>query len=225
MKKPKIFAVIAAYNEEKTISKVLEELKEYVDNIVVVDDGSSDNTSQKVTGKKVTLLKHLVNLGQGAALQTGFEYAKREEADIVITYDADGQFLATDIPRLIKPIIQNKADIVLGSRFLGQAINIPFSRLLTLKMGIIFTFIFSGLNLSDVYNGLRALNKTALQKINITQNRLAHASEILDKIKTNQLRYIEIPVTVRYTDYSKQKGEKNLNALKVFVDLITKKLY
>lgn len=225
MGKKKIFAIVAAYNEEKTISEVLKDLKNYVDIIVVVDDGSSDKTSQKVTGPKVVLLKHVVNLGQGAALQTGFEYAKRSNAEIVVTYDADGQFTASDIPHLIKPVLQNKADIALGSRFLGRVINIPPSRLLTLKLGIIFTFIFSGLKFTDVYNGLRALNRTALEKINITQNRLAHASEILDKIKINKLRFTEIPVTIKYTNYSKQKGEKNLNALKVFVDLITKKLY
>lgn len=225
MKNPKIFAVVAAYNEEKTISSVIKELEKYVDLIVVIDDGSTDATSTEVNRPKVTLLRHQVNLGQGAALQTGFEYAKRNQADIVITYDADGQFKASDIPRLIKPLIDDKADIVLGSRFLGHALNIPFSRLLTLKMGIIFTFIFSGLKFTDVYNGLRALNKTALQKIIITQNRLAHASEILDKIKIHELRFTEIPVTVKYTDYSKQKGERNINALKVFVDLITRKLY
>ena len=221
----KIFAVIAAYNEEKTIFSVIKDLKKYVNTIVVVDDGSSDQTSKKISGSKVILLRHLINLGQGAALQTGFEYAKRNDADIVVTYDADGQFKASDIPRLIKPILQNKADIVLGSRFLGHAINIPLTRLITLKLGIIFTFIFSGLRFTDVYNGLRALNKTALQKICITQNRLAHASEILDKIKVCQLRFVEIPVTVKYTDYSKQKGEKNLNALRVFIDLVTRKLY
>lgn len=225
MSKKKIFAVIAAYNEERTISQVLQDIEKYVDWIVVVDDGSSDNTSQQAKGKKVILLKHPFNLGQGAALQTGFEYAKRKMADIVITYDADGQFLAKDIPQLIEPIMQNEADIVLGSRFLGKTVNMPYSRLLTLKMGIIFTFIFSNLKLTDVYNGLRALNQIALQKITITQNRLAHASEILDKIKTNNLRFREIPVTVKYTQYSKQKGEKNLNAVKVFVDLVSRKLY
>lgn len=225
MSKKKIFAVIAAYNEERTISQVLQDIEKYVDWIVVVDDGSSDHTSQQAKGRKVILLKHPFNLGQGAALQTGFEYAKRKMADIVITYDADGQFLAKDIPKLIEPIMQNKADIVLGSRFLGKTVNMPYSRLLTLKMGIIFTFIFSNLKLTDVYNGLRALNQIALQKITITQNRLAHASEILDKIKTNNLRFREIPVTVKYTRYSKQKGEKNLNAVKVFVDLVSRKLY
>lgn len=225
MNKKNIYAVIAAYNEERTISDVLTDLKKYVNQIIVVDDGSSDNTSKIVAKHKVILLKHLANLGQGAALQTGFEFAIRKNADIVITYDADGQFLAKDIPKLIKPILQNKADIVLGSRFLGQTINMPLSRLLTLKMGILFTYIFSNLKLSDVYNGLRALNKVALRKIIITQNRLAHASEILDRIKTNNLRFIEIPVTVIYTDYSKKKGEKNFNAIKVFIDLISRKLY
>lgn len=225
MKRKKIFAVIAAFNEEKTIFKVLADLEKYVHKIIVVDDGSIDETSRQVRGKKVVLLRHLVNLGQGAALQTGFEYAKRHGADIVITYDADGQFLASDIPRLIEPIFENKADIALGSRFLGHTVNMPITRLLTLKSGIFFTYIFSGLKLTDVYNGLRALNRKSLNKINITQNRLAHASEILDKVKLNKLRYVEIPVTITYTEYSKQKGEKNLNALKVFVDLVTKKLY
>lgn len=217
--------MIAAYNEERTITKVLQEVEKYVDYIIVVDDGSTDGTPHQVKGEKVILLRHLVNLGQGAALQTGFEYAKRHDADIVITYDADGQFLAKDIPKIIKPILNNQADIVMGSRFLGNTINIPYLRLLTLKLGIIFTFIFSGLKLTDVYNGLRALNKTALQKMYISQNRLAHASEIIDKIRVKKLRYMEIPVTVKYTEYSKQKGEKNLNAVKVFIDLITKRLY
>lgn len=225
MKKTKIFAVVAAFNEEKTISAVLADLGKYVDRIIVVDDGSSDKTADMVKGVGVTLLRHLSNLGQGAALQTGFEYAKKQGANIVITYDADGQFKASDISKLVEPILQKKADIVLGSRFLGNAINIPLTRLITLKLGIIFTFIFSGLKLTDTYNGLRALNSQALQKINITQNRLAHASEILDQIKAKKLKYTEIPVTVIYTDYSKQKGEKNINALKVFVDLVTRKLY
>ena len=158
----RIFAVIAAFNEEKTIAAVLSDLEKYVDEIIVVDDGSSDKTSTLVKGAKVTLLRHLSNLGQGAALQTGFEYAKKQRANIVITYDADGQFKASDISKLVKPILQKKADIVLGSRFLGHAVNISLTRLITLKLGIIFTFIFSGLKLTDTYNGLRAFNKAEL---------------------------------------------------------------
>lgn len=225
MRSSRVFAVVAAFNEEKTIAAVLNDLEKYVDHIIVVDDGSSDKTSGQVKGAKVTLLRHLSNLGQGAALQTGFEYAKKQKADVVITYDADGQFKASDIPRLVEPIIQKKVDIVLGSRFLGKAVDIPLTRLITLKLGIIFTYIFSGLKLTDTYNGLRALNNRALNKINITQNRLAHASDILDQIKAKKLKYKEVPVTVIYTDYSKQKGERNINALKVFVDLVTRKLY
>jgi len=222
--KNKIVVVIAAYNEEKKIKAVVDSVAKYADLIVVVDDGSKDKTSHVVNNKKAVVLRHCINLGQGAALQTGFEYAKKLDPDVVVTYDADGQFLAEEITSIIKPILDKKTDVVLGSRFLGKTINMSPVRKYILKLGILFTWIFSEIKLTDTHNGFRALSKKALESIEITQNRMAHASEIIDEIKRKNLSYLEVPVTVKYDDYSKQKGQSSLNSVKILIELITNKL-
>lgn len=224
MKEIKKIAIIAAYNEEKKVAKVVNEVSKYVDLVVIVDDGSKDKTSEVIKSKKAIVLKHCINLGQGAALQTGFDYVKKINPSVVITYDADGQFEAEEIPKIMKPILDNKADMVLGSRFLGKTINMSPIRKYILKLGIMFTWLFSEIKLSDTHNGFRALSHKALNKIEITQNRMAHASEIIDEIKRNNLSYKEIPVTVKYDDYSKQKGQSSLNSVKILIDLIIRKL-
>ncbi len=221
--KPSIFAVIPAYNEEARIRKVIHDISPYVSRIIVIDDGSADRTPHFARGKKVTLLKHVANLGQGAALQTGLDYAKSQGARIVITYDADGQFNAKDIPPMVKPILQKEVDIVLGSRFKGKSINIPFTKYLTLKLGLIFTRLFTELPLTDTYNGFRVLGSTALQKITITQNRMVHPLEIIEQIKKHHLRYTEIPVTISYDQYTIRRGDRVLNPFQIFFEFITKK--
>jgi glycosyltransferase involved in cell wall biosynthesis len=223
--KRNIAAVIPAYNEERTIAQVVDEVKKYVDIVIVVDDCSTDQTIKEAKGDKVILLRHMMNLGQGAALQTGFDYAKINGIEIVVTFDSDGQFLASEIPSVVKPLLKNNVDIVLGSRFLGKAIDMPLLRKVILKYGIIFTYLFSGVKLSDTHNGFRALSKKALSEIEITHNRMAHASEIIDEIIRKNLRYIEVPVTVRYDVYSKMKGQTNINSLKIVAQLITQKMY
>jgi glycosyltransferase involved in cell wall biosynthesis len=194
--------------------------------IIIVDDGSSKPVQQTIAGLSVTLLRHKLNLGQGAALQTGFDYAKKAGFDIVITFDADGQHKVNDLPVLIKPILENKADVVLGSRFLfPNKTNFPFFKKTTLQTARIINFLLSGILLSDAHNGLRALNKTALEKINLTENRMAHASEILFEIKKQKLRYTEVPVNVLYTDYSRQKGQSPRDSIKVLFDVVLHKLF
>ena len=220
----KIVVVIAAYNEEKKIKTVVNSVAKYVDLVVVVDDGSKDKTSDMVSNKKAVVLRHCINLGQGAALQTGFKYVKKINPEVVVTYDADGQFLAEEIPLMIKPILEKKVDVVLGSRFLGKTINMSPIRKHILKLGILFTWIFSEIKLTDTHNGFRALSKKALESIEITQNRMAHASEIIDQIKLKNLKYIEVPVTVKYDDYSNGKGQSSLNSVKIVLELISKKL-
>jgi len=212
----KVTVIIPAYNEETKIAEVISELKQYPYNVVVVDDCSRDNTGevlQKIEG--ITVLRHLINRGQGAALRTGTEYALRQGADIIVHFDADGQMMAREIGEMVEFLLKNNADIVLGSRFLGKASNVPFLKKLVLKAGIWFTYFFSGIKLTDTHNGFRVLTRGAAEAIEINQDRMAHASEILDKIVKKKLKWLEYPVTIRYSDYSKAKGQSPLNALKI----------
>ncbi len=221
----KTLILIPAYNEGKMIGKVIEDVKgQGFKDIIVVDDGSTDETFEEAKKKGAIVLRHIVNLGQGAALETGMEYARRKNAEIVVSFDADGQFLAKEIKEIIKPIINGQADIVLGSRFLGKTINMPLLKKIILKFGIFFTDIFSDIKLTDTHNGFRAFSKKALKKISINQSQMAHASDIIDQIKKNNLRYKEIPVTVIYNNYSLGKGQKITNSIRILTDLIFEKI-
>ncbi len=221
----KEFIVIPAYNEEKTIRKVIKDLKKNgYGNIVVVDDNSRDNTSKVASDESTTVLKHIVNRGQGAALKTGIDYALKKDADIIVTFDADGQHRAEDIEKLIKPVKEGKVDICLGSRFLDKKSNVPFFKRIVLKCGIYVIRTMYGIKLTDVHNGLRAMSKKSAKKIEIKSNRMEHASEIIEEIKKKRLKYKEVPVNIRYTDYSKKKGQSSWNALRIFVKMLLKKL-
>lgn len=225
MKMVKVVVVIAAYNEEKKIGKVVDDVAIFADKVIVVDDGSNDKTFEVIKNSKAIVLRHEINLGQGAALQTAFEFARKLNPKVVVTYDADGQFVAEEVPRVIQPILDGKVDVVFGSRFMGKTENMTLVRKLILKAGILFTYIFSEVQLTDTHNGFRALNKKALNTIRITQDRMAHASEIIDQVVINDLRYIEVPVTVKYDEYSIQKGQSSLNAFRILFKLILNKLY
>lgn len=222
------FIIIPAYNEQKTIADVVNEVKKF-GRVVVVDDGSKDLTKDLAKNAGAEILTHIINRGQGAALRTGTEYALINDADIVIHFDADGQHNSSDIERIIEPILLDRTDIVLGSRFLKEKADsknkIPFIRFLLLKSAIIFTRVISGIKITDTHNGFRALSKNAAQKIKITQDGMAHASEILDEIIKNNLKYEEIPVEVKYTDYSKNKGQSSLNSLNILKDLLFGKIF
>jgi len=221
----KIFVVIPAYNEQKTIGMVIKDLKSHgYKNIIVVDDGSKDKTADIIKKENVVLLQHIVNRGQGAALKTGIDCALRYGADIIITFDADGQHQASDLVNLIKPVKEGKVDIALGSRFLKKNKNVPLIRKLFLKGGAFVLYMMYGVKLTDSHNGLRAVSKKAAQKIEITTDGMEHASEIIDEIKRKKLRYKEIPVNIKYTEYSKKHGQSSLNAFKIFFKMIIKKL-
>lgn len=224
-KKSKVAVIIPAYNEDKTIAGVIKAVSKYTDKVIVIDDGSKDRTATKVKGKKAILLRHIINLGQGAAIQTGFDYAKEIGADIVVTFDADGQFKASQIRDMIKPIINRKADVVLGSRFLGRVRNIPPLRHAILKAGILFTSFFSRIKLSDTHNGFRAFSKYAYGLMDIRHNRWAHPSDIIYQISKNRFRVTEVPVNVDYTAYSIKKGQRNIEAIKIPFQLIAKALF
>ncbi len=221
-----IWVVIPAYNEETVVRGVVDNVSSKGYTVVVVDDCSTDSTYSKLIGSNSHLIKHPINLGQGAALQTGIKYSRENGAKFIVTFDSDGQHLSSDIPDLIAPLKTGQYDIVLGSRFLNGATakDIPNKKKLFLKLAVIYTRITTGLSLTDTHNGLRAFTADASNKINITQNRMSHASQILSLIRSSKLRWKENPVNIVYTEYSVQKGQKLSNSLNIIWDSLTEVL-
>lgn len=215
-----VIAVIAAYNEALAIEPVIRGLEPQVAEIVVVDDGSKDATADVARKAGAVVLRHPVNRGQGAALQSGIKLALARGAAIVVTFDADGQHVAADVPKLVAPVASGVADVALGSRFLGGTSNVPAGRRLLLQGAVLFTRLTTGLKLTDAHNGFRAFSRAAAGKIRIRQDRMAHASEIVSEIRRHGLRFVEVPVTVLYTDYSRAKGQSAFGAFRVLFDLL-----
>lgn len=221
--KPKIYIVIPAYNEENTISGVIKDLKKHnYHNIIVVDDGSTDNTLKIARQAGTLVVRHPINLGQGAALRTGMDLALDLGVDLIVTFDADGQHMARDINKLIKPVISKEVDIALGSRFIDNSSNTPWLKKVLLKIGVILVFLMYGIMLSDTHNGLKAISRQAAQKISIESRGMEHASEIIGKIKVNRIKFKEIPVTIRYSEYSIKKGQRISNSLNIFIKMLAK---
>ena len=214
-----IWVVVPAYNEADVVAGVIARVRALGYSIVCVDDGSDDATASAALAGGANVVVHPVNLGQGAAIQTGIQYALERGADFVCTLDADGQHDANDLPRLIAALDEHGADFALGSRFLGNAVDIPPARRTLLRAATIFTRLTTGLKVTDTHNGLRAMTRRGSQCIRLKQNRMAHASEILMQIGRSGLRMIEVPVTVSYTAYSLGKGQSSSSALRVLADL------
>jgi polyprenyl-phospho-N-acetylgalactosaminyl synthase len=211
------WVVIAAYNEGKVIRDVVSEVVEAGWSVVVVDDGSRDHTVAAARAGGAIVVRHAVNLGQGAALQTGIDYAVRRGARFIVTFDADGQHNAGDIPALVAALAD--ADIALGSRFLGKEIEgASARRKALLRTATMVSNGLSGMKLTDAHCGFRAFRAAAAPKLRILQDRMAHASELLRKIHTSGLRVIEVPVTVRYTEHSMSKGQGGMQAVRILFD-------
>lgn len=216
-----IWIVVPAYNEGHRLDVTLSGLiAAGYTNIVVVDDGSRDDTLDFASRHQVWVLKHPFNCGQGAALRTGIEFALSRGGEYVVTFDADGQHRTADIARLLEPLCAGDADVVLGSRFLGETNGMPVSRRVLLCMAVWFTRLTSGVRVTDAHNGLRAFSRHALTKVRIEQPRMAHASEILNKLASNNLRYREVGVTIHYTDETLGKGQSSWDAVRIGGQLI-----
>jgi glycosyltransferase involved in cell wall biosynthesis len=213
-----VYIVLPAYNEETVVGEVVADLRRQWENVVVVDDCSEDATCEQARSAGASVLVHLVNRGQGASLQTGIEYALRRGAGYIVTFDSDGQHQSKEIPVLLEPVFSGEADIVLGSRFLGRAEDIPLARRILLKGAVVFTRLTSRVKTTDAHNGFRAFSRRAAQRMQLQMDRMAHASEILDQIRAMGLRYVERPVTIRYTDYSRAKGQRSVNAVNVVIE-------
>ncbi|HEX9986707.1 MAG TPA: glycosyltransferase family 2 protein [Thermoanaerobaculia bacterium] len=235
-----VFVVVPAYNEGAAVYGVIAELVAHYPNVVVVDDGSGDATAEEAKRAGAKVVRHALNRGQGAALQTGIEYALRRNAEVIVTFDADGQHRVEDIAALVHALEQTNADVAIGSRFLhdiaakehgqrttdnGQRSTIPPLRRFTLRLAVRFMRLTSGVALTDAHNGLRAFRRDAARKIRITLDGMAHASELVDQISEHGLRVTEVPVVIRYSEYSMNKGQSSAAAFRIAFDYLIQRWF
>ncbi|HJQ09260.1 MAG TPA: glycosyltransferase family 2 protein [Candidatus Saccharimonadales bacterium] len=217
--------IIPVYNEGKVIRNVIADALKHVSTVIAVNDGSKDNSADEIAKTNAILIDHPINMGQGAALQTGLEYARElENISYFVHFDADGQHDIRDVEKMLAILEKGKYDIVLGSRFLEKvsAKKVPLKKRILLKLALWFTVLTTGLKLTDTHNGLRVFNRKAANAIEITLPDMAHASEILALIHQYKLKYTEAPVTIRYTAYSQAKGQPILNAINIVYDILVK---
>jgi len=221
MSNNRIWIVIPVFNEANVILKVIQEIKKAgYQNIIVVDDGSSDDSFHKLKKTNVVLLRHKINRGKGAAVKTGIEAIKILGADIAITVDGDGQHNPNDIKNMLEKINQNY-DVVLGTRLTNPQ-GMPWYKIIANYIGNFFTWIIYGLWVTDSQSGFRAYSKNALKKIDTQTDRYEYDSEIIKEIYRNKLKYTEIPIEVRYTDHSMNKKQKQgfINGIKTILKMI-----
>lgn len=217
---PRTWIIIPLFNEGAVIGDVIRHVRTVFANVVCVDDGSSDHSADEALGAGAHLVPHPFNLGQGAALQTGLSYALSfPDAQYFVTFDADGQHSVADAARMVQRLVAEPLDVVIGSRFLDQRTEVSAAKRLVLRTVAAVESVTSGMNLTDAHNGLRAFNRKAATAIRITQNRMAHASEITGQIGKLGLRYAEEPVHIEYTEYSKAKGQSLWNSVNILSDL------
>lgn len=219
------YVIIPVFNEAFAVKNVIDSVLKTYPNVVCVNDGSTDQSMEIIKNTKAHLVNHPVNLGAGAALQTGIDFALLDKkAKYFITIDADGQHNIEDATSMLKFLEKNKIDIVIGSRFWGKTQNMTIFKKTLLKLAAIFSSSVSGVNLSDPHIGLRVFNRKFAEKLNLSMPDFSHASELVDRIKENKNSYAEMPVTVTYTKYSKSKGQPMLNAVNISFDVLINKL-
>ncbi|MGA2714152.1 MAG: glycosyltransferase family 2 protein [Bryobacteraceae bacterium] len=227
MEPSEVFVIIPAFNENAVLRSTVSGVVSFGYTVVVIDDGSDIPAKSHLEGLDVYCLRHAVNLGQGAALQTGGEFALIHGARVIVHFDADGQHRPELIERLVNPIVHGKVEVVLGSRFLdaNDRRMVPRRKRILLKTAAFVSWAFTGVWLSDAHNGFRALSRTAAAKIQLKENGFAHATEILDLLRRAKLSWQEVPVTIRYTSYSQAKGQSMFNSFNIVIDLMLRKLF
>lgn len=215
------WVVIPMFNEGSVIGTVVKELRRTFPYVVCVDDGSSDDSAQHARAAGAVVLEHPINLGQGASLQTGFDFALRDPLmSEVVTFDADGQHQVEDAQGMVTRLREDSLDIVIGSRFLDDRTQVGSLKRLVLRAAAWYTRVTSGMALTDAHNGLRVIARDLLGRIRLTQNRMAHASELIDQVSELDSKWAEYPTHIVYTDYSKSKGQSLWNSVNILVELI-----
>lgn len=226
MKEIKGLIIIPAYNEELVILEVLKKVDKIIKNlkldVLVINDGSIDKTEKLLISKKIKHLSHPINRGLGAALGTGFEYARVNNHELLVTLDADGQHNPDEISKLIKPIINKKADFVVGSRVHKQ--GMPIIRKVITYLASLLTFIITGVWTSDSQSGFRAFSKRAIENIFIEVDRMEVSSDFFRQAKEKKLKIVEVHITPIYTEYSLRKGQSLWNSFNILGKLALRKL-
>ena len=213
--------VVPLYNEAQVVREVIEDARRTFPHVVVVDDGSRDDSAAQAEAAGAVVVRHPINLGQGAALQTGIRYVlERTDARYLITFDADGQHSVADAVAMVAAARRENLAIVLGSRFLKGPSPVGRLKRLVLATAAVVASRTTGMHLTDAHNGLRLLRRDAAEQLNLRQNRMAHASEIIRQLGATGLPWREFPVHIAYTEYSKAKGQSLLNSVNILVDLI-----
>lgn len=221
MSEPQTFIVIPAKDEGSRIGGVLESvLQNGYKNIVVVNDGSEDNTGEVARSLGATVVEHIVNLGAGAATQTGIEFALKKGAEVIVTLDGDHQHLPDDIARLVQTLIEKDADLVIGSRFMGNNPDIPLTRVIYNKIGNFVTWLFTGLYVSDSQSGMKALRAEYARKARITRNGYEFCIEIIKHARLMKASLCEAPISVIYTKETMRKGQSFLTGAHMLLRMI-----
>lgn len=228
MPKTPVAIIIPAYNEAKVLKNTLKDVKatlaasSIAPTLIVINDGSTDQTQSIAEKYADVVLTHRVNRGLGAALSTGIEYVKRSDKfQHLVTFDSDGQHNSNDIIKAVKSLTGG-FDVVIGSRFLHAKQQFPKMRKVVLKLSNFITYLFFQVWTTDSQSGFRALDAKAFHAITLHANRMEVSSEFFAEIKKHHLKFTEIPITVKYTDYSLAKGQSNLNSMRVLVKLLYK---
>jgi glycosyltransferase involved in cell wall biosynthesis len=219
----KSWVVIPLYNEGQVIADVVTHVKSVFPHVVCIDDGSSDNSATMAQSAGAVVIQHPINLGQGAALQTGFDFALADHAMTeVVTFDADGQHSLEDAQGMVELLRATGLDVVIGSRFLDSRTQMSPVKRAVLRLAAWFTKLSTGMSLTDAHNGLRVINRKTLVRFRLKQNRMAHASEIVDIFSALKVSWAEYPTHIVYSEYSKAKGQSLLNSINILVELLFK---
>jgi glycosyltransferase involved in cell wall biosynthesis len=214
-----VWLIIPVYNEATVIAGVVRDALRTFPNIVCVDDGSKDGSADQIRASGAHLVRHPINLGQGGALQTGIEYARKQAGgEFFVTFDADGQHRVEDVVKMIARLREEPVDIVVGSRFHGDTSHIPLAKRIVLRTVVALSPRLRRLKLTDAHNGLRAFNRTVAEQIDIKLSGMGHASEIVEMIDHHKWRVAEEPVTIVYTEYSMAKGQSLINGVNILFD-------
>ncbi len=214
------WVVIPVYNEAEVVATVVEAVRQAFPHVVCVDDASTDASAEAAARAGATVVRHPVNLGQGAALQTGLRYALTDPSmRYAVTFDADGQHRVVDAAAMVARLRAGEADVVIGSRFLDSRTRMSPVKRAVLRAGVAYSNATTGVRMTDAHNGLRAMTREVAGGLRITQNRMAHASEIVEQIGARGWRWAEHPVEILYTHYSRRKGQSVWNSVNILTDL------